>query len=132
MKSSLKQKPTRYDLLVALAVLALAAAIFLKQFMAKDGGPLNAVVSCDGTVMEEISLSALKEDGQTISFSNNGITLRVHFAPDGVCVLSSTCPTQDCLHTGTIRRAGQSIVCLPAHVSIVLLGGATDYDLAAG
>ena len=39
-------------------------------------------------------------------------------------MVSSDCPTQDCVHTGTITRSGQSIVCLPARVSVVLTGGA--------
>ena len=39
---------------------------------------------------------------------------------------SSDCPTQDCVHTGTISRSGQSIVCLPARIVIQLTGGAAD------
>ena len=42
----------------------------------------------------------------------------------GVRVETSDCPTQDCVHTGTITRAGQSIVCLPARIIIQLQGGA--------
>ena len=38
------------------------------------------------------------------------------------------CPTQDCVHTGTITRAGQSIVCLPARIIIRLEGGTVDKD----
>ena len=34
----------------------------------------------------------------------------------------SDCPTQDCVHTGAISRAGQSIVCLPAQVVVHLEG----------
>ena len=44
----------------------------------------------------------------------------------GVRVEESDCPTQDCVHTGTITRAGQSIVCLPARVIIRLEGGTAD------
>lgn len=39
----------------------------------------------------------------------------------------SGCPTQDCVHTGAISRAGQSIVCLPAQV-VVHLEGASGTD----
>ena len=38
------------------------------------------------------------------------------------------CPTQDCVHTGTITRTGQSIVCLPARIIIRLEGGTVDKD----
>ncbi len=40
-----------------------------------------------------------------------------------VSVTDSDCPTQDCVHTGGISRAGQSIVCLPEQVVIQLTGG---------
>ena len=42
---------------------------------------------------------------------------------NGLRVSSSDCPTQDCVHTGTITRAGQSIVCLPEQVVVQLTGG---------
>ena len=38
-------------------------------------------------------------------------------------VAESDCPGQDCVHTGTITRAGQSIVCLPEQVVVQLTGG---------
>ena len=54
-------------------------------------------------------------------------------AADGaVYVTSSDCPNQDCVHSGAISRAGQSIVCLPARVAVTLEGSASDYDLIAG
>ena len=46
---------------------------------------------------------------------------------NGLRVSSSDCPTQDCVHTGAISRAGQSIVCLPAQV-VVHLEGASGTD----
>ena len=49
-----------------------------------------------------------------------------------VRVSESDCPNQDCVHSGAISRAGQSIVCLPARVADTLEGAASDYDLIAG
>ena len=46
----------------------------------------------------------------------------------GLYVADADCPTQDCVHTGTITRAGQSIVCLPARIIIRLEGGTVDRD----
>ena len=43
-----------------------------------------------------------------------------------MAVTDSDCPTQDCVHTGVITRAGQSIVCLPAQVVVHLEGTAPD------
>ena len=36
------------------------------------------------------------------------------------------------LALGQISRAGQSIVCLPAHIVITLAGADADYDLITG
>ena len=50
----------------------------------------------------------------------------MNLRPDGqpgVQVEHADCPTQDCVHTGIITRAGQSIVCLPARIIIRLEGG---------
>ena len=80
------------------------------------------------------------------TYTNNGVTLtvapcvtvkrdaetRTQTETAGVRVVSSDCPTQDCVHTGQISRAGQSIVCLPAHIVITLAGADADYDLITG
>jgi hypothetical protein len=59
------------------------------------------------------------------TYTSNGYTLRVAFGPESAQVTVSDCPTQDCVHTGRISRAGQSIVCLPAQVAVQLVGAAT-------
>ena len=41
-------------------------------------------------------------------------------------VTQSDCPGQDCVHSGAVSRAGQSIVCLPARVIVRLEGGQKD------
>ena len=61
------------------------------------------------------------ESATTFTFSDSGITAD----GSGVRVADSDCPTQDCVHTGTIARAGQSIVCLPAQVVVHLEGAAS-------
>ena len=58
--------------------------------------------------------------------------LTVHVDGTGVYVADSDCPGQDCVHTGAISRAGQSIVCLPAQVVISLVGAASDVDAVLG
>ena len=44
----------------------------------------------------------------------------------------SDCPGQDCVHSGAVSRAGQSIVCLPARIVVELVGAADGYDLVTG
>lgn len=127
MKSSPKLRPCLWDGLVVLLVVALAAACALATWGRGDGaGDLTAVVTVNGTEADRIPLKASLDGERT--YSGNGYTLRVSLSPEGVLVEEADCPTQDCVHTGTITRAGQSIVCLPARIIIRLEGGTVDKD----
>ena len=123
--SSPELRPNRYDALVVLVVLALAAALAVRPFLAArapQSGALTVVVSADGQELDRLPLAQFG----THTYANNGYTLTVEFCPAGtpeVMVASSDCPGQDCVHTGAITRSGQSIVCLPARISITLTGG---------
>ena len=146
MNNSPKLTPGKYDLIVVAAVLALAALLGVRFWLspAPESGTLLAVVEIDGAEVDRFTLAQAAEETRT--YTNNGVTLTV--APcatakrdaetwtqtetAGVRVVSSDCPTQDCVHTGQISRAGQSIVCLPAHIVITLAGTDADYDLITG
>ena len=92
--SSPELRPNRYDALVVLVVLALAAALAVRPFLAARAPQSGAL-----TV---------------------------------VSVTQSDCPGQDCVHSGAVSRAGQSIVCLPARIVVELVGAADGYDLVTG
>ena len=127
MKSSPKLRPCLWDGLVVLLVIVLAAVCAIVVWSrSNDAGDLTAIVTVDGTEAERISLKYLPDGERT--YSGNGYTLRVSLSPEGIRVEEADCPTQDCVHTGTITRAGQSIVCLPARIIIRLEGGAVDAD----
>lgn len=126
MKRSPKLRPAIWDGLVVLIVAVLAVASALAVW---GGGEtdtdLTVAVSIDGVEVDRIDL---QEASGTRSYSGNGYTLTLSLRPDdeaGVRVEQADCPTQDCVHTGTITRAGQSIVCLPARIIIQLEGGGT-------
>ena len=146
MNNSPKLTPGKYDLIVVAAVLALAALLGARFWLspAPESDTLLAVVEIDGAEVDRFTLAQAAEETRT--YTNNGYTLTL--APcatvkrdaetwtqtetAGVRVVSSDCPTQDCVHTGQISRAGQSIVCLPAHIVITLAGADADYDLITG
>ena len=98
-------KFNRYDAVVAVVVALLAVAAALWFCLPRtQTGDLTVVIS---------------------TLSHNGYTLTVAADGDSVWVSDSDCPTQDCVHTGHIRRGGQSIVCLPAQVVVHLEGAAS-------
>ena len=43
-------------------------------------------------------------------------------------ITESTCPGEDCVHSGWIHRSGRSIVCLPNRVEVRIAGGADGAD----
>lgn len=149
MNASPKLSPSKYDLIVIAAVLALAALLGARFWgswgsAAVQNDTLTVVVEIDGEEADRFPLMAVMEEPRT--YTNNGITLTVagsaiveqdaqtqeQTETPGVRVTHSDCPTQDCVHTGRIFKAGQSIVCLPARIVITLSGTGADYDVIAG
>ena len=129
MKRSPELKPTRWDALVVLAVLLLALSLAARPyFAAKAAGELTVEVTVDGETVERCALSAYT--GGT--YESRSYTRTVAAENGAVRVSESDCPNQDCVHSGAISRAGQSVVCLPARVAVTLEGAAADYDLIAG
>lgn len=134
MTPSPKQKPTPWDGLVALVIIVLAVGVFYWQTSAAGAGDLEAVIAMNGETVETIALSSL--DGTTQrTYTSLGYTLEVELTATSVTMTHADCPDQDCVHTGTITQAGQSIVCLPARTSIRLLGtgdSAPEIDVVIG
>ena len=127
MKRFPELKPNFWDVIVVLAVIALAALSAMTVWRGgTETGALTAVVTADGQEIDHFAPADLLDAPRTYSY--NGVTLTVAAEEDGngLRVSSSDCPTQDCVHTGIISRSGQSIVCLPARIVIQLTGGAAD------
>ena len=115
-----KTKPTRWDGLVAAAVILLAVIAAIGFYAPKKaGGPLTVVISAQGEVLEQ---GTLLELSGTHTYTSRGYTLTVDIADGTVNVTDSDCPGHDCQHTPPISRSGQSIVCLPAQIVIHLEG----------
>ena len=120
-RSSPKLKPTPWDALVALAVIALAVIVSLTVYGGKGAdGPLTCVITDHGEEVQRINMSTL-DDAEYIELDGD-YHLTVRLSPNGVEVTQSDCPGHDCQHTAPIARAGQSIVCLPAQIVIHLEG----------
>ena len=124
MKRSPELKPNLWDILVVLAVVALAAASALTVWPGRDSGSLTAVGTADGEELDRFAPADLAAGPRT--YTHNGYTLTVTAEDGGLRVSEADCPTQDCVHTGAISRSGQSIVCLPARIIIQLTGGQAD------
>ena len=111
-------------LVVALAVVLLAVVSALCFYLPKNqSGALTVGIDISGQEVRRVPLSDFTE----ATVTSRGYTLHIAAEGGAVSVTDSDCPTRDCVHTGAISRAGQSIVCLPAQV-VVHLEGASAPD----
>lgn len=113
----------RADVFVAVSVLLLAALLFL-LLSPKETGK-EVVVSYRGEVIDRVDLSVTEPIEKCYTTSEGDVC--VLFSSDGVCVLSSPCRGQNCVHTSKIEKEGEGILCLPLGFSVLLSGdGALD------
>lgn len=129
-RSQPELKPKPLDALVVLAVLLLGVAAAWLTYGGENSGALTATVKHRGQVVARVELSSLTEE-KTVSI-DGAYHLTVTIDRTGAAVTDSDCPGQDCLHTGRITRAGQSIVCLPEQVIVTLEGKAPSPDVVLG
>ena len=111
------------------AALAIFTAAWYYGGLARSG-PLTAAIVHRGQVVQTVELDRLTEE-MTVTVEGD-YHLTILLDRDGVRVAESDCPGQDCVHTGTITRAGQSIVCLPEQVVVQLTGGGGGPDAVLG
>lgn len=129
--SSLKLRPTWWDGAVAALVAALAVLSAVWYYGGlESSGPLTATILHRGQVVQTVRLDRLTEELTVLVEGDHHLTVTLN--KTGVRVCESDCPGQDCVHTGTITRAGQSIVCLPEQVVVQLSGGGSGPDAVLG
>ena len=128
-------RPRPGDLLVALAILLSALVLAWALRPAGGGEALSVRLTLDGETLAQYDLTAL--DGPTrVTVDQVSWPMVLELSPDGVQVVESRCPGQDCVHTGAIHTAGAQIVCLPNRLIIALEGSAPEptpeFDVIAG
>ena len=107
-------------------VLALVVGLLFLPSSGEDQGSSVVQIYQDGALIRELSLSG--EETLTIEGRyENTVVIR-----DGaVSITHSTCPGEDCVHSGTISKAGKALVCLPNAVEIRIVG-ASEIDFVVG
>lgn len=129
--SSPKLRPTWWDGAVAALVAALAVLSAVWYYGGlESSGPLTATILHRGQVVQTVRLARLTEE-MTVTVEGD-YHLTILLDRNGVRVAESDCPGRDCVHTGVITRAGQSIVCLPEQVVVQLSGGGSGPDAVLG
>mgnify|MGYP002801110580 CR=1 FL=1 len=119
-----RKRPTLWDLLVAVLVAGIAVALFF-SLREESGNFLSARVVLDGETIAQYNLTTLTEP-ITLEVDAASYPLTIQAEPGRICILESSCPGQDCVHTGWASRAGQQIICLPNRLVISLEGGTSE------
>lgn len=119
--ASLRPKPGDFILTGIIALIAVAMILFL-FFHTGSTEAGSAIVYQDGSLLRTLDLTLDTEFTVTGQYTN---TITVHSGR--VAVTQSTCPNKDCVYCGWQSRPGQSIVCLPNRLEIVL-SGESDVD----
>ena len=105
--------------ILLLAVLILIGAGSL--LLLKSGEPGSvAVVTVDGQETIRVPLTQDRWE-QTVETTYGTNTLLIENG--SISVIESDCRGGDCMRFSPINKAGQTIVCLPHHLSVTIAGG---------
>ena len=121
-----RTKPSVWDAFAALAVVLLACACLLLPLLWQKTGTVLLISTSEGT--HEYAL----DTDRKITVTSNGITLEVVIRNGAAYVRESECEDGVCRASGKISRSGESIVCAPAGVRLLVKGGERDVDFVAG
>ena len=102
--------------IVLMIILGVAAAFILAGIVFKPKA-LNCVVYED---QNRIASFPMKEDITYAIITSYGHTNVLRIENGKADVMEADCPNQICVHTAPISRVGDTILCLPHKVSVVL------------
>lgn len=110
-------------------VLCLALLLLLIPFLTQKSG--TELILTTPTSSQSLSLSK----DQTLSLSSLGHSLTVEIQNGRARVLESSCPDGVCMASGWIEHSGDSVICAPAGVRLLITtekGGSDNVDFVAG
>lgn len=128
MKNADRKLFSMFDILVVAVVLISAVVSFLCVFSPKDE-QVYCVVKYNGDVVFSEKLPKTQEPSE-LTFEGD-LDVTVVMSESGVFVKNASCPDKLCENTGQIHRVGQSIVCLPAKISVSLVSEDSENALDA-
>ena len=106
---------------VVLAFVLVSVSVLMTALLFKNTGntALKAVVKKNGVTVQSVVLQDREPYEMCIDEEYNII---LYIEKNGVTVVRSDCADKICVNTGKITKPGQTIVCLPARVSVELQG----------
>ena len=116
---------TKGDVTVIIVALLLVAVIWAGIYLIpRNADQLRAVVRVDGK--EVLSVPADGAEMRTGTVSLQGGLAFIEYGQGKVRVSEKSdgiCPDDICWRTGWISRSGQTVACVPNHMTVTLVGG---------
>ena len=109
---------------IAVIAAIIIAALFFAYMSISNSENLQAVITVDGEVVETIDLSSVKEK---ITITPDTHPKIVIVAENGeIRFESAECEDKLCVNTGSLKKGGDTAVCLPAKTVITVEGSDVD------
>lgn len=129
MKNENRKFFSLFDIVIIVIVLATSVFSFASVF-SRDTDNLTCVVRCDSETVYTVNLDKIEDT--VCKKIDCDYPLTVVVEKDCVYVKDACCPDRLCEHSGKIKTENQSIVCLPAKVSVTLLSEENTVDAVVG
>lgn len=111
------------DKLIILILVLCAAGWFGLNRMGKENDATKIVIEVEGKPYKTINMNALSDKSETMHIElPGGKYFDLAFDKTGAHVADVVCPDKLCQKTGKIQAVGQSIVCLPNKVVVIIEG----------
>ncbi len=114
-----RKRSIRYDVFLIVILLSLSLCALLIMYLSKRDGT-NVCVEING---EQVAQYSLSEDGE---YALNGGTNILRIESGEAYLVYADCPDKTCVHSGKIKYVGQSIICLPNKVTVIVKGNASN------
>ena len=115
------------DYLAIGIVLLLAVAVILGFLPVQNTPAAHAQIYLNGRLHKTVLL-----DQDTTFAVTDQYTNKITVKNGAIAFVDSDCPGQDCVHSGSIRTTGRSLVCLPNRVEIRVIARTDDVDFVVG
>ena len=119
------------DLLVFVAVVALAVGLWGVPGLASSSIVTGAILVRDGTTVRTFTLADLEKDA-AYDIESEGYHFTIRTGSGRIRFEKADCPDKVCVQTGWIARPPQVAACVPGHLLLRLLGDSGDVDVVNG
>ena len=121
-----RTRVTFFDILAVLFVLCLACFLLWAPWQSREDGAFLVVTMQEGSARYELS----KDLEFTVQAKEHSLSVVIRGGE--AYVAQSSCADGICVSSGKISRVGETVICAPAGVRLLIEGRDADVDFVAG